>query len=855
MAKVKIISNPYKKEIRYQQWDAETGTWADINLSNHKSSKLLSKELTGGFFPFIVKQIVDQIAEEYQAEGETVEIVFAGSKDEFLELESICSNGDYESEMKPVPAETYLENARDILPEVIKLFQEMSPLILQSVSQEKIQRDLSRFTDAASDVVPICVLGNYSSGKSTFINALIGYEILPNGSNPVTAKVYKISRSKYDDRAFVRFEYLGQPVTLHLTDRDSYFDNSQLPNELTEILTREVLGMTDDSLVLRMNKAISIINGYRSDEENSGVSDLIEIEVPFVKGVLAKSQHPFVIFDTPGSNSASNVRHLTVLKAAMANMTNGLPIFLATPDTLDSTDNENLYHIISELDELDSRFTMIVVNKADKNDLNRKESSAEEENLVLRQAIPRNLYSGGIFYVSSILGLGAKSGGVFVDDFYDETYEDQQRKYSDPANRRYKTLYVYNIMPPQIKKRSDSLSAAQENLVYANSGLFSIETEIETFAGKYAAYNKCFQSQMFLKKVIRITEEELKGQQADCESIRKNIQDKLETDKQKLWDSIKLKAFSKQDAYDDGYPAYMAGFLKTADETFTMQSLQEKERELTAAQEETLDFDGAENDVKANRSSIGQNLLQNLGKAAKNINFESIRTIGDGLQADVSSTIDSYKARSELRHEVDKSVADQLLAFVMNVYRTRLREIWATLDAESRNYWTTNTEELRDILAGIVSGSDVLTEERRQELERIIITYQTISFDESKVESIFQKGEFERKIGFFGITLWQSDHLHLDKLAKTYSKNFKEDVIAGYQDIGARHRNSGHRWIQSLLDDIYENIVEYSPELSRQAKQIKTMTRQIEELIVRQGRLKEYTNELVAMMNWKISGR
>ena len=60
-------------------------------------------------------------------------------------------------------------------------------------------------------------------------------------------------------------------------------------------------------------------------------------------------------------------------------MTNGLPIFLSTPEALDSTDNEDLYHLIQEMEELDSRFTMIVVNKADGPGLQRKENYFKED--------------------------------------------------------------------------------------------------------------------------------------------------------------------------------------------------------------------------------------------------------------------------------------------------------------------------------------------------------------------------------------------------------------------------------------------------------------------------------------------
>ena len=35
MAKVKIISNPYKKEIRYQRWDSEAKEWCNIDYDNN----------------------------------------------------------------------------------------------------------------------------------------------------------------------------------------------------------------------------------------------------------------------------------------------------------------------------------------------------------------------------------------------------------------------------------------------------------------------------------------------------------------------------------------------------------------------------------------------------------------------------------------------------------------------------------------------------------------------------------------------------------------------------------------------------------------------------------------------------
>ncbi len=76
----------------------------------------------------------------------------------------------------------------------------------------------------------------------------------------------------------------------------------------------------------------------------------------------------------------------------MVDLSNGLPIYVSEYNSLDTTDNEKLCSEIKNMPELDSRFLMIIVNKAD--DANLK--SFNEERL-LHQAIPRQLYSGGVW--------------------------------------------------------------------------------------------------------------------------------------------------------------------------------------------------------------------------------------------------------------------------------------------------------------------------------------------------------------------------------------------------------------------------------------------------------------------------
>lgn len=122
--------------------------------------------------------------DEYGHEGETTEIVFEGPDDEWTELSNVCAAPGIENRIKLTRGERALANARDILPYVKDEFDSVYPIIASYAdSHEEIYELLKMFRAASSDDVPVCVVGNYSSGKSTFINALLGIELLPSGES------------------------------------------------------------------------------------------------------------------------------------------------------------------------------------------------------------------------------------------------------------------------------------------------------------------------------------------------------------------------------------------------------------------------------------------------------------------------------------------------------------------------------------------------------------------------------------------------------------------------------------------------------------------------------------------------
>jgi hypothetical protein len=215
MPTIKIISDPYHKDISFFRRDEASESWIEINSIINKNSDLIKVKYKKGFFPFIAEELVKLICKEYHEKDKVLELVFEGSEDEYNDLKMICTSDRYSNDISLKKSDRYLENARIILPEIVKEFQEIKPLIEETIpDSEKINEELRKITDASSNTIPICVLGNYSSGKSTFINALFGKDILPSADSPLTARVYKISNSRKKDFAEIAFQYKGEPIDI-----------------------------------------------------------------------------------------------------------------------------------------------------------------------------------------------------------------------------------------------------------------------------------------------------------------------------------------------------------------------------------------------------------------------------------------------------------------------------------------------------------------------------------------------------------------------------------------------------------------------------------------------------------------
>lgn len=794
--RIKIISNPYNREISFQRWDGE---WVPITTGNEHGSELHDEGIATGFFPFKAEEVVRIILKEYQVGGQVVTLVFEGTDDEYEELCAICEMEDMASFVHVERSDRYLLNARDVLPEIVRVFQVVRPLVDESITSEDptIEWQLEKFDDVSKDVIPLCVMGNYSSGKSTFINALIGQELLPSGDEPVTARVYQIRCSHLSGRGCISFLLGDQPVRLEF-DENGLMNTSDCHDTVFyEQIAQAVAEAEVPSLISYMNRALAYINGVTLPSNRTGnsgfcVSDRIDIAVPFHPDDAWIQTGEFLIFDTPGENSLTNADHSRVLREAMEGLSNGLPIYVTTYDSLDNAANRDLYDRIKSIEAIDERFAMIVVNKADAADIKLRDFDGRKRRQILDMAVPRNLYAQGIFFVSSIMGLGAKLDGEFESESYAEKFEDQERKYSNPRSRFYKTLYRFNIQPRQIEDRTVRESSECPDLILANSGLYCVEQEIGRFAQRYSAYNKAHMSYTLIRQLLQDVSAMIAATRTRIENARAERVRSLDSEKGRVLGEFESYETSLRSELPKRYVFYVEKAVTARRWSTTEAELRKRERVY----------------------------LTGFGK--------------------------SFHAEGNAEEYADKKLLDVLKA----EYEHAVADMSEVIDSNSRAFWDAEAKKVRKELCEIAAGSNDLSASKRRTIEDLIISYPAPYIHRGK-GPILQRRTLNQVFRFLFIFTIRSNRLDLAKVANAYNKAIYNAFIDTNRKTMLANERSFYTWLQNLLVQIFDHIADFNPVIRKQQEQIERDDKRLSELSEKAAVLERCAAEISSMIEWQ----
>lgn len=295
MNTVKIRSNPYKKEVSFFSLN-ENNEWYDIKDDN-RDGKLREMSSDKMFLTFRIKEIIDIISNEYSVPGgDKVKVIFEGTEDEYEEVLAVCSDEDVADIITLERSSEFLDDARDVLKNIREIFFNVNPILAGIIGEDSIvKNNLNKVVDALDDIIPICVFGNYSAGKSTFINALIGNDILPSGGDPVTAKIYKLSPSMQEDRIIIDFEYKDEEFELRFDNNEYKIIKGNSNNELIYMINDAIDKMESKELLAMANMALSIINSFeKKNKEDSVIGDMILLILKIMQNCVITYKNEFM---------------------------------------------------------------------------------------------------------------------------------------------------------------------------------------------------------------------------------------------------------------------------------------------------------------------------------------------------------------------------------------------------------------------------------------------------------------------------------------------------------------------------------------------------------------------------------
>lgn len=835
---IQISSNPYKREITYDRIEGDQ--LIPINSNNPatpENLRLLSVDYTNCFFPFKAYEIAKRIRDTYATTSTPVRIRFRGTSEEYYELCAVCNILNEEDGTQPLSCERASEclaNAGDILPEVTSYFKSIREIVAHSITASESTKKLidqqeEKFDDVSKKEIPVCVIGNYSSGKSTFINALLGCEALPSGDKPLTAKIYEIRCS--DNSEIADIEFTANHMVVTITLRRGEYDitpnsyNDELSTKIRECLEKE----KSSSLAQRIQTLLQEINA-------GAIEDRVKLHIPFNSdSPLRSSDHPYVLFDTPGDGAANHGEHIEVLKEALHGMSNGLMLYITESKQMQSETNQHLCETVTAIQEIDTRFTMVIVNQADDADF-----SDHKPQEVLDSVIPQALQPEGIYYVSSIIALGAKTDGDFIKEKNSRTYRNNKGDFVLRKGEKYaRLLFLYNIAPKQIEIASEKGALVYSEFgdkerIFANSGLWSIEQEIQRFADYYAPYNKCYQSLLFLLNVRVIAENEIVRAVRMHDESRAKYQSQLDAGIQKLLLMLTKSRDEFVGKAKDGYPTEMEASKKEAYVPISKAELVQLEDEFTKELEAALGY--------TERAEIADNARKKTFKLQNFFNAD--------VRSDMAKSYrywrDKSAERDNAREEIDTTAADRLLSHVKELFNQAILRAQTVLFQSSSDYWKERADDLRKKLLVIVLASQDISQEKREELQGLIEGFEQIAFS-GEIEKIFEREIFERH-AFFRI--FEDHHLNKRKLSSRFNSSLKDAIDSIYLKMRTSHSKIFTDWQVRLFSVIEDNITDLNPALRDDKEKVAYYKDLIESLRSAQEALNDYIKKINQLMDW-----
>ena len=511
---IEIDYDPYGNHIRFKVSLDSGNMWQDLA----DTSELLKYQNQECVFSNCVEDIVSYINQYQNSSPEGLCIQFIGTDEDYVILDDVVKRENKRSSKKGKilttrvgkykSADEAIEIIRSAYYRISSEFDEYLP------GKEKYEEDsayreignlISVFTDTVSRDIPICVIGTYSVGKSAFINALIGAEVLPSKVDPCTAKDVKVESG---NEVSISLEYKEESIAFIV--EQGRIASLDVESELAEEFRKAIGDHCDFSGKSASEILHDILVALNESAESfPAVADVgwnVSIKLPFTDSILKQDECKIVIFDTPGSNNSDidQKAHRESLEKMMGEQTNALPIFVMDRNQVISNDNNEVKSLIDDNRKgFSNPNCLIVFSKAE-----------NIPNSAFNQAIPPaflNWHGKATFlYVCAVGAIGDKKKDErWLDPEYQDGYKDWKLKY----NSDHRSLPSHNIVPCG-RSMDPKTHATVSDELYA-TGIPSVEDEINYYVQRYANYKKCVNGKELLHNALSLAKKQLQCQKKE----------------------------------------------------------------------------------------------------------------------------------------------------------------------------------------------------------------------------------------------------------------------------------------------------------------------------------------------------
>lgn len=605
MKELMIMYHPVKKEIRFLA--KVKGQFLDVpfkmcpNLMKYapENGEFLLQNQGNQFFTDIWEQFSHDI----------ISLVFKGTKvdyDDFAEkiFEYNKSVGEDRIVIKDFielpPVSEIFTQINDFCDETLTLFEsELQDSDVQGMFKKRKEEFQIKREKLNCNDINLCLVGTYSSGKSTFINTLIGKRILPESISSETAKMFRIQNDENPGIVFTvkkseNSDSIIVTINWDATTGRYTFSSTGECEKIRKVIQNEinsavVFHMQQHEQLYQILKSLNNVPNMPTDEFAEYVDGVIEVHFP----IPLDPNISFTFYDTPGTDSNSN-EHLMVLRKALQQQTNSILIILYEPTKMEGTGNSILYKLINASRNdakangevhIDLSRSLHIINQADTRSLadlahlrNKKvEVSLKESDKIYNEENECiDLANERLFFVSAKAAYIAKAiknnvdtederiwlanhrneiNNVHVDDpllMKCDTAEVDTGMYfklNRLANAEDETKQMIADCMKELKELDETDDKSLQTIlrrVYINSGMYAVEREIVKYAQKYALAVKAKGLYDGISNVVSFIRD-------DCEAIE--AQTKLS--KQQISDNIQTMKTTMVKDIDTAYAGYL----------------------------------------------------------------------------------------------------------------------------------------------------------------------------------------------------------------------------------------------------------------------------------------------------------